>query len=160
MGVCVRAALLAILSALSAAAATFTVQGAHLVVTSNNLQVSFSGIDVVAVTNSLTSEQYLHNPSSVAQSNLQMTQFPSTTLAAGSWTVNSAGNSASLTLSDATRTISAVVTVDPSTQEVVVNLDGKSSQPGVERLVWGATGFDMTSGQFIVPAQGGISRQR
>ncbi len=80
-----------------AAGATFNAQGTNLTVTSGALLVSFSGADVVGITNQLTGESYLRNPSTNMQLNLTLVQPPSQGLAAsGAWTVNSGGTSASL----------------------------------------------------------------
>jgi hypothetical protein len=138
-------------------AATFSAQGTSLTVTSSNLQVSFSGADVVGIKNQLTGEQYLRNPSSNMQLNLTLVQAPSQVLAAsGAWIVN-AGISASLSFTDSNRTVSITVRVDPATQEVVVALDGRAPHGGVEQLMWGVTGFDLTAGKFILPSRGGLS---
>ncbi|MBV8731593.1 MAG: hypothetical protein JO336_17440, partial [Acidobacteriia bacterium] len=139
-------------------AGTFTAAGTALTVTSANLQATFRGADVVGVSNQLTGESYFRNPSPNTQLNLTLTQTPSQALSASSaWTVNAAGSSASLSFTDSNRTVTVTVSVDPATQEVVVDLDGKANQGGVERLSWGAIGFDMTAGNFVVPAQGGLA---
>jgi hypothetical protein len=49
------------ISQLQANGAKFTVNGTDLSVASSNIQVSFSGADVVGITNLLTSEKYLRN---------------------------------------------------------------------------------------------------
>ena len=137
------------------AGATFTVQGTNLTVTSHNLQVSLSGADVVGITNRLTGESYLRSPSPTMQLNLTLMQPPTQALAAvGAWTVN--GSTASLNFTDPTRSVSVTVTVDPSTQEVVIGLTGTAQSGGVEQLIWGITGFDMTAGRFVVPGWGGM----
>ena len=146
---------LLLLLAWDAAAATFNVQGTNLTVTSNNIQVSFSGADVTSITNKLTGESYLRSPSPNMQLNLTTVQSPSGSLApVGSWTVN--GVNASLTFSDSNRNITVNVTVDSTTQEVVVNLTGTAPHGGVEQLIWGVTGFDLTAGKLVVPAWGGM----
>lgn len=137
--------------------ATFTAQGATLTVSTATLQVSFNGADVVAVTNTLSGESYLRNPSSATQLNLAMVQPPGSPLAAGVWTVNSAGSSATLTVTDSNRTVTVTVSADPGTGQVVVDLDGQAKQGGVEWLSWGLSGFDMTAGQFVLPARGGLA---
>jgi hypothetical protein len=153
-----RISVLSLPFALSVNGATFDAQGTNLTVTSDKLQVSFAGADVVGISNQLTGESYLRNPSPKMQLDLTLTQAPSQALAAsGPWTVDSSGASASLTLIDSNRTVSITVSVDPATQEVVVNLDGKAQQGGVQRLNWWVTGFDLTAGKFILPAEGGLS---
>ncbi len=149
------ALLLILLFASSALAATFTAQGTNLTVTSGTLQVSFSGGDVTGIKNLLTSEIYMRNPSTNMQLNLNLVQAATTGLpAVGAWTVN--GSVASLSFSDSNRTVSVNITVDPATQEIVVNLTGTAQHGGVETLVWGITGFDMNAGKFVVPAWGGM----
>jgi uncharacterized protein (TIGR03437 family) len=139
-------------------AATFAPQGNSLTVTTANLQVTFSGADITAVTNLLTGESYLRNPSSVPQLDMALVQPPSTALApVDSWTLNSAGTTATLTFTDSNRTVTLAVTVDSTRQEIVLNFDGQAKQGGVEWLAWGLTGFDLTAGQFILPARGGLA---
>ena len=150
--------LLALAGAQPLNAATFQPQGTNLVVASNTLQVRFTGADVSGIANLLTGETYVRNPSSLMQLNLTLAQPPSQGLAAsGTWTVNSSGTSASLTFTDSNRTITVSVSVDPVTQEVVVDLDGKATQGGVEQLYWGVTGFDLEAGKLILPVCGGLS---
>src|SRR5215472_7206746 len=139
-------------------AATFAPQGGSLTVTTANLQVTFSGADITAVTNLLTGESYFRNPSSAPQLDLALVQAPSTALApAGSWALNSAGSAANLALTDSNRTVMLAVTVDPVTQEIVLNFDGQAKQGGVKWLAYGLTGFDLTAGQFVLPARGGLT---
>ena len=139
-------------------AATFTVQGNTLAAASANLQVTFTNADVTGITNVLTGEQYLRNPSSNSQTDLGMLQSTGQQLApAGPWTVNAAGTSATLTMADSVRSITIAVSIDASTGQIVVNLDGKASHGGVQYLEWGSTGFDMNLGRLIVPGQGGIA---
>src|SRR5258708_907810 len=129
-----RIGLLLLPFALRLAAATFSAQGTNLTVTSDKLQVSFAGADVVGISNQLTGESYLRNPPPNMQLDLTLTQPPSQPLAAsGTWTVDDSGASASLTFTDSNRTVSITVSVDPATQEVVVNLGGKADQGGVQR---------------------------
>src|SRR5262245_39803112 len=110
-------------------AATLSPQGTNLTVTSTNLQVSFRRADIVGIVNRLSGESYLRNPSSNQQLNLALTQPPSQPLnAAGSWTVNAAGTSASLIFSDSNRKVSIAVAADPASQEIVLSLDGKAPQ--------------------------------
>jgi hypothetical protein len=144
-----------LLSALKSEAATLSAQGTSLVVSTGSMQVVFSGPDVVGITNGLTSETYLRNPSGNVQSNITLVQAPVQGLTPGNWTVT--GSSASLTLTDSNRSLTITVSVDSSTQEVVVNLKGTARQGGLEQLIWGVSGFDMTAGKFVIPAQGGIS---
>jgi hypothetical protein len=66
------------------------------------------------------------------------------------------GSTASLTFTDSNRSIAVTVTVDPDTQELVVDLTGTANQGGVEQLIWGITGFDLTAGHFVAPAWGGM----
>jgi hypothetical protein len=136
-------------------AATFNIQGTNLTVTSNNLQISFRGADVVGIVNQLTGESYLRAPSPSMQLNLDLVQPPTAGLSpVGTWTLS--GSTASLSFSDSNRTVSVSVTVDSSTQEVVVDLTGMAQQGGVQQLIWGVTGFDMTVGAFILPGWGGM----
>jgi hypothetical protein len=136
--------------------ATFTANGTNLTVASSNIQVSFSGADVVGITNLLTSESYLRSPSPNMQLNLTLVTPPTQGLAAsGGWMVS--GSSATLSFTDSNRLVSVTVSVDPATQEVVVSLNGTASSGGVEQLIWGVTGFDMSAGKFVLPAQGGLS---
>ena len=131
--------------------ATFTANGTNLTVASSSIQVSFSGADVVGITNLLTSESYLRNPSSNMQLNLTLVTPPTQGLAAsGGWVVN--GSSATLSFTDSNRIVSVTVSVDPTTQEVVVDLTGTVASGGVEQLIWGTTGWDMSAGKFVVPA--------
>ncbi len=142
----------------NAGAATFMAQGTNLTVASDAIQVSFNGADVVAVTNQLTGESYLRNPSPNRLLNLKLVQASDQTLSAsGDWAMSSDGKSAALGFTDSNRTISVTVSVDPATQEIIVDLDGHANQGGVEGLVWGITGYDLTAGKFILPAQGGMS---
>lgn len=137
---------------------TLTAQGTSLTAACANLQVTFCGPDVTGVKNLLTGEQYLRNPSTNSQLNLIVQQSTNQPLAPyGSWTVNAAGSSASLILTDSIRTVTALVSIDSATQQIVLTLGGKASSGGVQFLDWGATGFDMTIGKFITPAQGGVS---
>jgi len=146
------------LGSLGTFGATFISQGTTLTVSTPSLQVTFNGADVVAVTNALTGESYLRNPSSATQLDLALVQPPSAPLtAAGSWTVDSTGSSATLTFTDSNRTVTVSVSTDPATEQIIVDLDGQAKQGGVERLVWGLTGFDMTAGQFVLPADGGLA---
>jgi uncharacterized protein (TIGR03437 family) len=146
------------LAAAALPAATFAPQGASVTVTTANLQVTFSGADITAVTNLVTGESYLRNPSSAPQLDLALVQAPSTAFTpAGSWTLNSAGSAASLAFTDSNRTVTLAVTVDPVTQEIVLNFDGQAKQGGVKWLAWGLTGFDLTAGQFVLPARGGLT---
>lgn len=99
-------AILLLLTATSANAATFTVAGNSLTVATAILQVTFNGPDVVAVTNAMTGESYLRGPSPAMQLNLTLTQPSSASLGAtGPWTVNTAA----------------------TTQQVVVDLDGQAN---------------------------------
>lgn len=141
--------------ATGAAGATFNLQGTNLTVTSNNLQVSFRGADVVGIVNQLTGETYLRAPSQNMQLNLTLVQSPTAGLApVGNWTLS--GSTANLSLTDSNRVVSVTVTVDPNTQEIVVDLTGTAQHGGVEQLVWGVTGFDMAVGSFILPGWGGL----
>ena len=154
----IRVALVLWLGGLTAFAATFSSTGTTLTVSTATLQVTFSGAEITSVTNLLTGESYLRNPSSAMQVDLALVQLPSAPLAAvGSWMVNSAGTSAALTFTDSNRTISVTVSADPATQQIVIDLDGQAKQGGVEWLVWGITGFDMSAGQFVLPAMGGLT---
>jgi uncharacterized protein (TIGR03437 family) len=138
--------------------ATFSSEGATLTVATGILQVKFNGADIIAITNGLTGESYLRNPSSAMQLDLALVQPPTAPLApAGSWTVSSDGSSATLTFTDSNRTVTVSVSADAATQQIVVDLDGQAKQGGVERLAWGMTGFDISAGQFILPARGGLT---
>jgi hypothetical protein len=65
------------------------VAGSSLTVATANLQVTFNGPDLVAVTNTVTGESYLRDPSPAMQLNLTLTQPSSASLAAtGSWTTS------------------------------------------------------------------------
>ena len=122
------------------------------------LQVTFNGADIAGITNLITGESYVRNPSPSTQLDLQLVQPPNASLVpAGAWTVDSSGSSATLTFTDSNRTVSARVSTDSTGQQIVIDLDGKAKQGGVERLVWGVTGFDTSAGQFILPAQGGLA---
>jgi uncharacterized protein (TIGR03437 family) len=146
------------LGTFSAFAATFSPAGTTLTVSTENLQVVFRGPDIVGITNLLTGESYLRDPSASMQLDLPLVQPASAPLApAGSWTVNLSGSSAALVLTDSNRTVSLAVSVDAATKQIVIDFDGQAKQGGVERLVWGMTGFDMTAGQFILPAMGGLT---
>jgi uncharacterized protein (TIGR03437 family) len=148
---------LLLLASASAYAGTFAVAGNSLTVTTANLQVTFNGPDLVAATNTMTGESYLRDPSPAMQLNLTLTQPSSAPLAAtGPWTLNADATAAALTLTDSNRTVTVNVVVDAATQQVVVDLNGQARQGGVEKLTFGATGFDMTAGQFALPAQGGM----
>jgi hypothetical protein len=61
-----------------------------------------------------------------------------------------------LSFTDSNRTVTVAVTVDPNTQEVVIDLTGTAQHGGVEQLIWGITGFDLTAGHFVAPAWGGM----
>jgi len=71
-----RIALLFSLAFGALSGATFSAQGTNLTVTSDKLQVSFSGADVVGIANQLTGEKYLRNPSTNMQLNLTLVQAP------------------------------------------------------------------------------------
>jgi hypothetical protein len=155
---CFRFVTLLCLGVAGAFGATFSAQGTTLNVSTANLQVTFNGADVVGITNLITGESYLRNPSPATQFDLQLVQAPARPLApAGTWNIIAAGSSATLTFSDTNRTVTIAVSVDPATQQIVIGLDGQAKQGGVERLVWGMTGFDMTTGEFILPASGGLT---
>jgi hypothetical protein len=145
------------ISPASLAAATFSAQGITLTVTSTKSIVSFNGADVVGITNQLTGESYLRAPSSSPILNLILTQPSSQGLTPGNWTLINGGTAATLVATDPVRTVTVTVSVDSTTQEIVVNVDGRSSQAGVSNLAWGVTGFDMSKGKFILPAMSGIS---
>ena len=149
--------ILLVLLGLPCPAATFSVQGSNLTVTSNNLQVTFRGPDVIAITNLLTNESYLRSPASNLQMYMNMVTPPSQGLTAGTWTLDAGQTTATLAVSDSTRTITLHVSVDSTTQELVVNVGAQSTQAGIEQLGWVVTGFDMNSGQFYVPGAGGVS---
>src|SRR5690349_1539399 len=110
MNVWFRRVPLLLLAVIRTSGATFSSQGANLTVTSANLQVSFRGADAVGITNRITGEQYLRNPSPNAQLNLTLVQAPSQALAAsGSWVVDQTGNTASLSFTDSNRTVTIAV---------------------------------------------------
>ncbi len=140
-----------------ATGATFDLQGTNLVVTSDKLKVSFRGAEVVGILNQITGESYLGSPGPNSFFGLQSAVSPSPTLFSGNWALSGGGTAATFTASDATRIMSLTVSVDPRTQDVVLNADGKTNQAGVAALTWDANGFDMTAGKFILPAAGGIS---
>src|SRR5690349_15153504 len=153
-----RGAFSLVLWCVTAWGATFDPQGASLTVATSRVQARFDRGGLVAITNLLTGEAYLRAPSSTLQVDLPLTQPPSSQLApTGSWTVNQAGTSATLTLTDSNRTVTIAVSVDSTTQQIVVNLDGQAKQGGVETLNWGITGFDLSAGEFIIPGHGGLA---
>ncbi|HTR38575.1 MAG TPA: hypothetical protein VMH80_21865 [Bryobacteraceae bacterium] len=145
-------------SVVTALGATVSAQGVTLTVTTGTLQVIFNGADIVGITNVVTGESYLRNASPSSQLDLQLVNPPGASLApAGSWTVDSNGSSASLTFTDSNRTVTVKVSTDPTGQQVVIGFDGQAKQGGLERLVWGLTGFDMSAGEFVLPASGGLT---
>src|SRR5436853_5859372 len=77
-----RICLLSLPFALRLCGATFNAQGTNLTVTADNLKVSFAGADVVGISNQLTGESYLRNPSPAMQLDLTLTQASSQALAA------------------------------------------------------------------------------
>jgi len=141
----------------SQAANPFNAQGTNLTVTTASLQVTFRGPDVVGIRNELTGESYMR-PLAGAYTNLTFPNGSVRSFTWGNWTPDATGASASATGTDSSRsTVQLTVSVDPVTQEVVVDLTGQAEQGGIQYLQWGLVGFDMTAGKFVLPANGGLS---
>jgi uncharacterized protein (TIGR03437 family) len=152
-----RMLVLLLLAPLTLRAVVFNIQGGNLIVTSSTLQVSFRGPEVVGITNQITGENYFRTPGPNSAFGLQTLQGASGAVTVINWVLNDTRTAATFTESDSTRTMSLTVSVDSSTQEVVLAADGRTTQPGAIAFAWDANGFDMTAGKFILPAGGGLS---
>jgi hypothetical protein len=143
---------------LPAAFGQVVVSEQQLTVTTTNAIATFQGPDLVGLTNSLTGESYLKSPPSTPLMNLEVNGTASESLQGSFWTtsVQSGTTTASLTMQDSTRLVNIAVTVDPSSQEIVVTLSGQAIQTGVSAAYWGLAGLDLTAGRLIVPASSGI----
>jgi hypothetical protein len=131
-----------------------------LTVTTPNLTATFSGADLVGLTNSLTGESYLKPQGGSQLLNLTQMNPTGLPLTLSNWTVgtdvSTQQQTASLTFQDTVRNGTFSVTIDPKTQELVIHLSGQSQTPGIEGLEWGIAGIDLSSGgRIVLPSNGG-----
>ena len=140
------------------AAAQVAAAGQQLTVTTANATAKFQGPDLVGFTNSASGESYLKSAAPSPLMNLEINGIPSSSLQVSNWTTSVQGGTTvgSLTVQDAVRTIVFTVKVDPTSQEIVINLSGQASQTGVSAAYWGIAGLDLSAGRLVLPASSGI----
>src|SRR4051812_41893695 len=140
-------------------AASLQANGTTLTVTSANAVATFSGADLVGFVNSLTGEQYLKQPSIATLANVDVITPTGQALQVSNWSVGTESGTglplASVTLSDAVRTMTVTVKIDPASQEIVLRSSATVSTAGVRGASWSFAGLDLAAGRWIVPANSG-----
>ena len=132
-------------------------QGA-ITVSSGSVNISFQGMNLQSLTNTLTNEQNIAQPGA-GWMELSMQQPTGQQLNVGTWAMHQDSNGnpqGVITANDSVRTVMATLGTDPDTNDVVLTFQGRSTQPGVQTLFFGLQGFDPTKGRFLIPAHAGI----
>src|SRR5262249_39295118 len=123
-----------------------------------NAMATFHGPDLVGFTNTLTGESYLRLPPSSPLMDMETLASHSQQLQASNWEASKKRGAAGATISlrDQIRSMTLSVTVDASSQEIVIRLVGDTNLPGTSAGFWCIAGLDLVAGHLVLPAENGI----
>lgn len=140
------------------AQAAVTLNNSVLTVTTNELSVSFQGMNVQSITNSVTGESYISQPGP-GWMDLNTREPTGQGLQPGSWQLQTdpaTGTTVGvISASDSNRTVTLTVGVAPDSDEIFFRLGGSSTTPGVRSVLWGIQGLDPMN-RLVLPGQAGI----
>ena len=137
--------------------------GNVLTIDTGNIHAEFTAAALTALVNKATGESYIAQPGP-SWFSVNMLDPINIALTAGTWklTTDPASNQTTgqITYTDATRTGTLTVGIDPTTDEMFVRASGSSTNPGVLSVSWGMFGFDFSAARLVVPGQAGIYYSR
>jgi hypothetical protein len=137
--------------------------GNVLTVETGNLRAVFTAAALTSLVNKTTGESYIAQ-SGPSWFSVNMLDPIDQALTAGTWNLatDPATNQpvGQITYSDATRTGTLSVGIDPTTDEMFVRVSGTSTNPGVLSVFWGMFGFDFSAARLVIPGQAGIYYSR
>ncbi|MBI4909843.1 MAG: hypothetical protein HY820_39865 [Acidobacteria bacterium] len=135
------------------ARAQLVATGQTLTVTTTNAVATFQGADLTGFRNRGTNENYLRLPTSAPGLATVQTLASTGQLTLSGWTVS--GDTATITASDAVRTLTLTVKIDPASQEIVIRSAARISSTGLRQASWSIAGLDISNGHLIVPSNTG-----